>query len=141
MENPLKVPAEAHLPQKTVYIAHPFQGDPENLARARRWLLWIYRNYPHISPVANWILTIEILDDKNLSDRRHGMRCNRSILMACDEFWMVGGRISNGMREEWLMAIEHGVVVHDLTSLGAEPPSDSEPLVELIKQAFGKAAG
>jgi len=109
--------------ERVIYMAHPVSGDVEaNLARARRWLLWIYRTKPGTAVVANWILDCEILDDSNPADRQMGLAHDLAILERVDAVWLVGGRVSGGMALEAEHAKAHGVRVLDLTALGAEPP-------------------
>jgi len=107
---------------KVVYLAHPVSGDvAANLARARRWLRWIYDNFD-VAVVADWIVCCEVLDDSNPAHRAHGLAMDRTLVEICDEFWTVGGRVSTGMQSEERIALAANVIVRDLTWLGEEPP-------------------
>lgn len=114
---------------RVIYFAHPLgaptkEGIAANLARAKRWVRWIHDNFKDVAVVAQWLITCEVLDDHNPDHRAQGMRMNKAIIPTCREFWMAGGRISNGMGDEQVIALEHRLHVFDLTWLGEEPPAD-----------------
>jgi hypothetical protein len=110
-----------------VYLAHPLgaptrEGVEANKARARRWIRWVYDNFKDVAVVADWLITCDVLDDFNPEHRAHGMKMNKAIIPRCDEFWMFGGRVSNGMQDESITAIDSQRRIFDLTWLGEEPP-------------------
>lgn len=114
---------------RVIYFAHPLgaatpEGVEANKTRARRWIRWIYDNFPNVAVIADWLITCDVLDDFNPDHRAHGMAMNKAIIPRCNEFWMVGGRISTGMNGEMLVAIEHRLHIFDLTWLGEEPPAE-----------------
>jgi len=110
---------------RTIYLAHPVSGDvPGNLARTRRWIRWIYDHFPDVAVVADWILTCEVLDDSNPIHRARGLGMDKAVIALCDEFWMVGGRVSTGMGIEKEAAERSNLRVVDLTFLGEEPPAE-----------------
>ena len=113
---------------KVIYLAHPLgaatpEGVEANKARAKRWIRWVYDNFKDVAVVADWLLTCDVLDDFNPEHRAHGMRMNKEIIPRCDEFWMFGGRVSNGMQDESVTAIAAQRRIFDLTWLGEEPPA------------------
>ena len=116
---------------RVVYMAHPVssptpEGVVANLARAKRWYRWIITTF-HVAVLADWVLTCEVLDDAKPSDRRLGMSLNVPLIRRCDEIWLVGGRLSNGMLGEREEAVKNGLVVQDLTLLlGEEPPGPAQ---------------
>jgi len=122
---------------RIVYMAHPLgastpEGVQANIARAKRWYRWIVDNFPNVAPVAPWLLTVEVLDDFNPEHRKHGMKMNKAIIPLLHEFWMVGGRVSNGMSDESITAIEAKRRIFDLTWLGDEPPVDVPEKVKAL---------
>lgn len=111
---------------KIVYVAHPVgaataEGVQANLVKARRWLQWIMRNFA-VAVVADWVLYCELLDDMNPADRAFGLVCDDALVSACEEIWLVGGRVSSGMAREKGVAEGLGLLIRDLTELGEEPP-------------------
>ena len=105
-----------------VYLCHPVSGDVAgNLRRAERWVKWIETTYP-VAVVASWITECRIWDDNNPEHRAAGLRRDFAVLARCDEVWLVGGRISNGMAYEAAYARQCEIPVVDMTSLGDEPP-------------------
>lgn len=123
-----------------VYLAHPLsagtrEGILTNISRAKRWVHWAIENY-RVAVVANWILYCEVLDDMNPEHRALGIQHDLLIMRRCDELWLVGGRVSSGMRQEMIDARKHRLVVRDFTEFGAfasafPPPNlDDVPLIE-----------
>lgn len=131
---------------RVIYLAHPLgaptkEGVEANKARARRWIRWVYDNFKDVAVVADWLITCDVLDDFNPEHRAHGMKMNKAMIPRCDEFWMTGGRISSGMKDELDLVTDiitsptngplHRVI--DLTPLGDEPPSEvSEEVKALV---------
>lgn len=117
---------------KVIYLAAPLgaatrEGIEANKARARRWIRWVYDHFDDVAVVADWIITCDVLDDFDPAHRARGLRMNAVIIPRCDEFWMVGGRISNGMRGELEIAVAAHRWVRDFTALGEEPPVGVPP--------------
>ncbi|HEX9772554.1 MAG TPA: DUF4406 domain-containing protein [Steroidobacteraceae bacterium] len=109
------------------YIAHqlgaPTVAEMEaNRKNAELWLAWIAYHFD-VAPVASWIsLSRQWPESEKL--RKRGLEIDCVLIRRCDEIWLVGGRISDGMRIEMDAARDAGVVVIDLTALGHSPPSD-----------------
>lgn len=113
------------------WMAHPLsaptpEGVVANLARAKRWLAWLYRSFIGVDFAAAWIPCCESMNDADPAERARGLRFDCEMVRRCDEFWMVGGRISSGMQQEAHAATVSGKHIVDLTDLGDEPPP--EPL-------------
>ena len=114
--------------RRLIYVAHPVSGDVQgNLARAKRWIHWIHSVRGAV-PIAPWITDIESgEDDSDPIARAQGLaRCEYTV-SRCDELWLVGGRISGGMRAELNAAARAGIAIRDFTHLGAEPPEGDAP--------------
>lgn len=108
---------------KVIYMAHPLSGDiAGNLERAKAWLRWIEEHH-NVAVVASWITECEVWDDNNPDHRAAGLARDLAVLVRCDELWLVGPRISSGMRAEAEVAIGRGIPVIDMTVDGmVEPP-------------------
>lgn len=109
--------------KKMVYLAHPVNGDvDQNLARARAWLKFLEACNPEVLFVSQWILGVELWDDSNPVQRELGLlRCLAQV-ERCDEIWLVGLRVSDGMTREADHACAYGVTVVDLTGPDSEEP-------------------
>lgn len=108
---------------KLVYIAHPLGAGPDrkaNLQRAARWCAWaaVKRG---VAPSASWIVLAGVLPETP-ENRALGLECDFAAVKRCDEVWLVGGRVSEGMALEAEVAQRNGITIVDLTHLGAEPP-------------------
>lgn len=115
----------------SVYLAHPVAGEPEtNIVNAVLWLKYLRRQSAQLlSSLTNsvisarpniqspWLAAIE--DDRSPGyDRELALQDCRDTVLLFDEVWLVGGRISPGMRIEAECARQ----VRDLTHLGKLPP-------------------
>lgn len=109
-----------------VYLAHPYGGDICNLSRAKRWLRWAHERFPEMTIIAPWIPTCEVLDDADQEQRERSLEHDCAVVARCDEIWLVGGTISDGMRQEAETAMKYGVKVVDMTRLGPEPPKGDD---------------
>lgn len=98
------------------YLAHPVGGDVEkNLEAAKA----MYRHYtvifPWVALVAPWITECELWDDADPEQRRAGLERCKAVVAKCDELWLCGPRVSEGMAIECEAAMAAGVVMIDRT--------------------------
>ncbi len=103
---------------KIVYIAHPYENNQANLINAESWVGYLIRRF-NIAPICSWISWCKTLSEDY---REMGLTINKELIRRCDELWMVGGRISTGMKIEKEFAELMGIPVTDLTHLGYEVP-------------------
>ena len=83
---------------KKVYICSPLGGDVDgNLIRAKEYTAYALRC--GVAPVTPHFYAL-CIDDSNIADRQLGLSAGLSLLMMCDEVWVFGDRISDGMRDE-----------------------------------------
>lgn len=108
---------------KVVYIAHPLGSNRTirelNRERASRWLAWAAEQ--GVAPVADWIILSGQWTESD-ANRARGLEIDKALVARCDELWLVGGRVSEGMKVEADAARASGVEVIDMTDLGDEPP-------------------
>lgn len=116
-----------------IFLAHPLganskTGVQENLQRAMLWYRWACDTYwPMAMFEATWMLNCLVYNDADGEQRRRGIERNFGVLMRCDALWLVGGRVSAGMREEAVFTTALGKPIFDLTHLGDEPPGKDSP--------------
>lgn len=83
---------------KKVYICAPLGGDiEENLQNVRQ-----YTKYALVCGTAPVVphFYAECLDDHNLQEREIGLAAGLSLLWFCDEMWVFGDEITEGMKGE-----------------------------------------
>lgn len=97
---------------KVVYIAHPLRGDwHANVESARRYAYAaLVAGY---APIAPYLMGLP-LDDDVQRDRDLGLAHDLAVLPKCDELWLCGPRLSEGMAAEQELAIAMGLVIHDV---------------------------
>ena len=96
--------------EKLVYIASPYAGDLENnIAFAKAACRYAVKQ--GCAPVAAHLLYPQLLDDSIPEERELGIRMGLRVLEACDELWICGERLSQGMQAEYRKAKALGMPV------------------------------
>jgi hypothetical protein len=89
---------------KLVFICSPYQGDIEvNTIRARRYCFFAYSQ--GVVPFAPHLLFTQFLDENISKEREAGIQLGLEILEKCDEIWIFGNLLSEGMKKELYSAI------------------------------------
>ena len=82
-----------------VYVCSPFRGDEAgNTVLARRYCRYVV-NQGGI-PLAPHLLFPQFMDDEEPSEQRLALRMNLILLDRCEELWIFGPKISEGMKLE-----------------------------------------
>ena len=96
---------------KLVYVCSPYRGNIEhNTARARRYCRFAITQ--KAVPIAPHILFTQFLDDDIPEERQIGLQQGLELLKHCDEIWVFGERISEGMQGEIAAAQQLGIPIH-----------------------------
>ena len=83
---------------KKVYICAPLGGDVEsNLERVKRYTR--YALMCGTAPVVPHFYAL-CLDDNNQKEREIGLAAGLGMLWFCDELWVFGQNITEGMKQE-----------------------------------------
>ena len=95
---------------KRVFICSPYRGDVERNVKAAR-------NHARMAaiigycPIAPHLLFPQFLNDRDPEERIMGITLGVEQMKMCDEVWVFGSRISNGMGFELEKAKELGIPV------------------------------
>lgn len=90
-----------------VYIASPFAGDTErNTERACGYCRFAVSN--GCLPLAPHLLYPQFMDDDDKEQREQGIRFALILLAKCDELWVFGNIVSEGMSREIAKAKRKG---------------------------------
>lgn len=88
---------------KLVYVCSPLRGDVErNIQKANGYCRFAVRE--GVLPFAPHAMFSGFLDDGISEEREKGMALGLEILKRCNEMWVIGDRISEGMEAEILVA-------------------------------------
>jgi len=93
-----------------VYICSPFAGDAEyNISRARRYCRFAVSE--GCIPLAPHLHYPQFMDDLDKESRELGLTFAQFLLTKCDEVWVFGNRISDGMAREIAKAKELAIPI------------------------------
>ncbi|MDT8900249.1 DUF4406 domain-containing protein [Anaeroselena agilis] len=93
-----------------VYICSPFAGETEyNISRARGYCRFAVGN--GCIPLAPHLHFPQFMDDDDRKQRELGIFFALVLLGKCDEVWVFGGRVSDGMAREIDTARQRGIQV------------------------------
>jgi len=99
---------------KVVYVAHELSSDREaNRVKASEWVGWLAQHCD-IAPVADWIILTGQWPE---TMRERGLAIDLRLIEECDELWMVGEHVSEGMAIEARHATRIGIRVRDFTRM------------------------
>ncbi|HZK39300.1 MAG TPA: DUF4406 domain-containing protein [Clostridia bacterium] len=92
--------AKSEKPYKPlVYIASPYAGDTEtNVRRAQGYCRFAVTK--NCIPIAPHLHYPQFMDDSDKEQRELGLFFALVLLGKCDELWIFGDRVSNGMSKE-----------------------------------------
>jgi hypothetical protein len=116
-----------------IYIAHPVGGDvSENLRRIVEICSKVHSS--QIIPLVPYYIALQYLDDSKPDDRIIGFAQNKLYFTRriIDEVWLCGPRISSGMHEEIIWALENEIPVK------CHNPALRSELAAILKEARKK---
>ena len=108
-----KYNSESYIPW--IYIASPYKGDTvTNTMRAKRYCRFVAMEgklpqCPHI------FITL-FLDDNDPHERKKGLSLGLHMLKRCNELWVFGSYISEGMQKEIELATERNIPIKYFTT-------------------------
>lgn len=93
-----------------VYIASPYAGDTEtNVRRAQGYCRFAVTK--NCIPIAPHLHYPQFMDDSDKEQRELGLFFALVLLGKCDELWIFGDRVSNGMSQEIKKAEKRGIPI------------------------------
>lgn len=93
---------------KMVYIASPLRGDyNQNIKNAVEYCRLATES--GVLPLAPHIIFSQWCNDSIPEQRKQGLKLGLSLLEKAEELWVMGSRISEGMKGEIAFAKEHGI--------------------------------
>ncbi len=106
--------AEKRAYRPLVYICSPLAEDMDgNMEKARRYCKFAVRS--GAIPLAPHLLFPQFMDDTNPNERVLAMFMNMVLLGKCDQLWVFGKNISEGMAAEIGKAEKRGMAIRYFT--------------------------
>lgn len=104
---------------KLIYVCSPVKGDVEaNIARAKEYCKTVL--IMGYIPLAPHVAFSGIFDDDIPHERETALALGLELVKRCDELWVFGDRVSEGMTGEIDLARELGVPVKTVLHGGME---------------------
>ncbi len=115
---------------RLVYICSPLRGDmKQNISRAHEYCA--YAADCGVIPLAPHTIFTNYLDDTNPEQRKRGLAMGLELLKRCDEIWVVGDALSEGMKGEIALAKKEHIprlyVSEEMVQAGYRIRQDNEP--------------
>lgn len=106
---PVKTPVRESAP-KFVYICSPYRGDMEgNRQKAVEYCRYAYSQ--GVVPLAPHTIFTQYLDDTIPEQRAAGLQMGLALMGKCEEMWVCGDVLSEGMQQEINAAAARGIVI------------------------------
>lgn len=100
---------------KMVYIASPLRGDYNtNIKNAVEYCRLVGER--GVLPLAPHIIFSQWCNDTIPGQREQGLQLGLALLEKADALWVMGEKISEGMRGEISFAMEHGIPAYHITN-------------------------
>ena len=98
------------LPIRKVFVCSPYAGCVKaNVHNARMYSRFVF--LCGCMPITPHLMYPRFLEDKDTKERDAGLQMGLILLNYCNEIWVFGQKISNGMRREIAFAESHGILV------------------------------
>ena len=95
---------------KLIYVASPYRGDVEkNVAFAKEACKYAMSEGNNI--YCPHLFLTDILDDDIQEEREMGIELGKDMMLNCDELWVFGDKISEGMFGEIEFARKNGIPI------------------------------
>lgn len=97
--------------KKIIYVCSPLRGDVKNnIKRANEYSKFVYQQ--GYIPVAPHVTFTQFLNDDIPEERKDGMDMGLELLRVCDEVWVFGEILTEGMAREAELAERLGRPIH-----------------------------
>lgn len=107
-----------------VYICSPYSGDKDlNIKKAIRYAELAYKN--GAIPVTPHLL-FPFMDDRDLEQRKDALFMDIILLGKCQEVWVFGSQMTEGMKREIEIAEKRRQVIKYFTSEGLEVKTNAK---------------
>ena len=99
-----KLENQANIGKRKVYVCSPFKGDiNKNVGNARKYCRFVYLKGS--IPIAVHLLFPQFMDDNNPNERKRAIDMGVELLSICNELWVFGTTLSEGMKMELKAAL------------------------------------
>ncbi len=101
-----------------IYVCSPYGGLEENYEQAKRYGKYVV-DKGH-TPIIPHTMLHGVLTDSVPSQRKQGLSLGKELMKLCDEVWVFGPMVSNGMAEEIIEAGSTGKLVRKIERISDE---------------------
>lgn len=101
--------------RKVVFICSPYAGDIEgNVMRSKRYARFALTE--GAVPIIPHLMYPQFLQDDDKEDRKLGIEMGLILLTRCDELWVFGFKVSQGMAIEIKKAKQRNITIRQFTT-------------------------
>jgi len=101
--------------RKVVFICSPYAGDIEgNVMRSKRYARFALTE--GAVPIIPHLMYPQFLQDDDKEDRKLGIEMGLILLTRCDELWVFGSKVSQGMAIEIKKAKQRNITIRQFTT-------------------------
>ena len=94
-----------------IFICSPYRGDiTQNTENAKHYCKTVIKSTGKI-PIAPHLYFPQFLDDNDTAERELGIRAGLKLMKDCEEVWVFGDDITDGMRREIAFAEIEGIEI------------------------------
>ena len=123
---------------RKVFICAPYRGDVEsNVEKAKGHAR--FAAHCGYCPVVPHLMFPQFLDDSNPEERILGITLGVELMKICDEVWIFGSTISNGMAFELEHASKLGIPVRLYSDDGSRIYPETMMIDDRLTEEFCKA--
>ena len=103
--------------RKIVYICSPFRGEyKKNIERAIKFCEFAGKK--GCVPIAPHLYFPLFLSDSKPTERAVAINMGKILLKQCDEIWVFGATISEGMKDEIAVAVQNNIPIKYFEAYG-----------------------
>lgn len=120
---------------KRIFICSPYRGDIKENTRLARRMGWFATKSGYI-PIIPHLVFPQFLDDNNPEERVLGITMGAELLKICDCMWIIGTKLTKGMKYELEIAKKFGIPVRVYDSEFSWIPAETLSIDDRADEEF-----
>lgn len=118
-----------------IFICSPYRGDVEENTKLARKMGWFAVKCDYV-PIIPHLVFPQFLDDNNPEERILGITMGAELLKICDCMWIIGTKLTKGMRYELEVAKKIGMPIKVYDRGFSWIPADTFSIDDRVNEEF-----